>query len=259
MKAIIYSFIIAMVALMPTVANATAPNSPKTPPTVAIETPSDTVKITVSSMLSDSIMSIIKEVKSAMNDTVIRSKNADSPDLRQMSFKAELENDVIGLVSVSLGIIMPFLTVIIVVLIVLVVSYKKRKAKYQLIQKAIDAGIVLPEYMFNEGVSPKNPEQGTSNSGGTLNSLSPYQWMSIKSGITYTAVGLGLILFFLIAGATPVAAICSIVFFIGIGKIIMVLMQRKMMTNQGSSYSQQPQNPVTPPPFPKDNNNSDPK
>jgi|GEM_PF-825779 len=114
--------------------------------------------------------------------------------------------DIVGLAAV----VSPFLAAFSIVLIVLIFNHKNKKAKYALMEKAIEAGRDIPQSFFEE--EKKNKVK-----------------TPLQSALTLIGVGLGLsiMLYFLNDETTKLAFIGAIPFFIGIGKLIAYILEKK--------------------------------
>ncbi len=92
-----------------------------------------------------------------------------------------------------------FLTIGVVVFFILYYRHKEKKARYELMSKAIEAGRDIPADFFNVESAPKSP---------------------LGSIATYVAVGLGIIIFFTLDGDIELVGIGLIPLLIGVGKFI---------------------------------------
>ena len=81
--------------------------------------------------------------------------------------------------------------------------------KYNMVEKAIENHYQLPEYVFYEQPKPVS------------------KTATLRSACTIMAVGVGVTLFFIINGNMEVAALCSMIFLIGLGKLVVYLVERK--------------------------------
>lgn len=97
----------------------------------------------------------------------------------------------------------------IVILIVVGNETKRRRMKYNMVEKAIEKGMVLPEYVFYS-----QPKETRKNS--TLN-----------TAIILLAVGIAVSLFFAIDGDLEVAALTSMIWLIGAGKLVVYILDAK--------------------------------
>ena len=146
--------------------------------------------------------------------------------------------------------------------------YLHRRRKYKTVDRAIQAGYQLPDEFYGKRtahmpqqptnvyvtqVTPPAPDpnapQATQPSHGMAPGYSsnPFNnitdWSPFKSGITVTAAGLGLMFFFWIVNAEPIAALMLIVVFIGLGKLFVAYQEQQNLKNywQNQQWSQQPQ------------------
>lgn len=188
------------------------------------------------SAIGDSVRAILK-------DTIYKSQSLKQEQEPNSTFRFQYETDPGDSDAVGLMIIIgiPFLFIFLIIMGCLIISYRKRKDKYRLIEKAIENNYQLPEYMFNDIINPRMPdfEDSTPQNANASAPQAPVfptnhkEWASIKSGIILSSVGLGLFLFFI---PRSIAWACSIVFFIGIGKLIMVYLQKKHTSNSQNQY-----------------------
>lgn len=133
-----------------------------------------------------------------------------------------------------LGITVPFITIIIIIILCLYYNYKKRVARYHMVEKAIENNYTIPEYLANEQSATKTPEwknifsssaapEGNHPAAGQRPPMpkefytNPYKWKELKSGLAMTAIGIALVLAF---GMNFMGAICSVLIFIGVGKMV---------------------------------------
>lgn len=164
------------------------------------------------------------------------------------------------------------IALVFIVFFSLLFYYLHRQRKYKTVDQAIQAGYPLPNEFFGKRsqprpqqpttvyvnqITPPTAPQGASNAQGNMPPLAQggsklsniTDWAPFKSGFTTTAVGLGLLFFFWILGATPVAALMSIVVFIGLGKIFITYHEQQNIKNywQQQQWTQQPPQQQQPP------------
>ncbi len=171
-------------------------------------------------------------------------------------------------------------SLMVVVFMVLLFYYMHRRRKYKTIDNAIKNNYPLPDEFFGKRVArapqppttvyvnhiaPPAPDasapQGSQPapgamppyraSGNPLNNIT--DWAPFKSGIYTLAWGIGLMLFFWIAGAAPIAALMTIVILIGLYKIFTVYQEQQSLRNfwqqqqwmqqSGQQAHQAPSNP----------------
>lgn len=168
--------------------------------------------------------------------------------------------------------------IVFIVFFSLLFYYLHRRRKYKTVDRAIQAGYPLPDEFFGKRsqqipqqpttvyvtqVTPPaadpNASQGTQPASGMMpgygQSSNPLNnitdWTPFKSGIKTTAWGIGLLLFFWIVGAEPIAALMLIVVFIGLGKLFTTYQEQQSLKNywqqqqwaQPTSQQEQPQQP----------------
>jgi archaellum component FlaF (FlaF/FlaG flagellin family) len=164
-----------------------------------------------------------------------------------------------------------FTAIVCIVFFSLLFYYLHRRRKYKTVDRAIQAGYPLPDEFFGKRsqhvpqqpttvyvtqVTPPEPNPNApydaqtapgavppayGQSNNPLNNIT--DWAPFKKGFRITAWGLGLLLFFWIVGATPVAALMIIVVFIGLGKLFVAYQEQQNLKNQWQQqqWTQQPQ------------------
>ena len=169
-----------------------------------------------------------------------------------------------------------FTAIVCIVFFSLLFYYLHRRRKYKTVDRAIQAGYPLPDEFFGKRsqhvpqqpttvyvtqVTPPEPNPNApydaqtapgavppayGQSNNPLNNIT--DWAPFKKGFRITAWGLGLLLFFWIVGATPVAALMVIVVFIGLGKLFVTYQEQQNLKNQWlqqqwtqQQWAQQPQ------------------
>lgn len=160
--------------------------------------------------------------------------------------------------------------VVFIVFFSLLFYYLHRRRKYKTVDRAIHAGYPLPDEFFGKRsqVTPQQPTtvyvnqiipptpdpnapQGSQPApgyvkGNTGNTIT--DWTPFRSGITTTAVGIGLLFFFLIIGMEAIAALMLIVVFVGLGKIFTAYQEQQSLKNfwQQQQWTQPQQDPQQP-------------
>ena len=164
------------------------------------------------------------------------------------------------------------IAVVWIVALSLLFYYLHRRRKYKTVERAIQAGYPLPDEFFGKRsqrapqqptnvyvtqVTPPAPDPNAPQGAQPAPGMSPgyssnpinniTDWAPFKGGFTTTAVGLGLMLFFLVAGAEPIAALMVIVVLIGLGKLFITYKEQQSLKNYWQNqqwqqqWSQQPQ------------------
>ena len=165
-----------------------------------------------------------------------------------------------------------FVAIVFIVFFSLLFYYLHRRRKYKTVDRAIQAGYPLPDEFFGKhsprtqqptnvyvtqvtppDANPNAPHDSQSapgavppNFGQSSNPLNNItDWTPFKKGIKITAWGLGLLFFFWILGAQPIAALMVIVVFIGLGKLFITYQEQQSIRNQWQQqqWMQQPQQP----------------
>jgi len=126
------------------------------------------------------------------------------------TFDPNIDNFPIGVVFIALpAVILIFGMPLFLLIALLMAGYRKRRQKMELVDKYIAADRDIPEHVMT----------GLDN-GGSASFL--------KSGLTLTAVGLGIAMFFNLVGASDVMGLGFIPMFLGIARLIFwYLVERK--------------------------------
>ncbi len=130
---------------------------------------------------------------------------ANQENIRQRNYMSEIIDSVQNILIPFAGIAMPFAMSCIVVWIVISNETKRRRMKYNMMEKAIDKGVTIPEYVFWQ---PKQQRKKT----------------NYNMSVALMSVGIALTLFFLIDGDPEVAALVSMLFLMGLGKLIVAIL-----------------------------------
>lgn len=145
---------------------------------------------------------------------------------------------------------MIFTTIFLIVLVVSLFSYLRHRAKYKMIEKAIENNYPLPSSLLgNQPSAPVPPAQPV---GGQPVNLWPPQpqaftqpqsagrisWQAFKGSVTLVIVGFALVMFFLAVGAPEMAFLCSAILLFGLAK--------GFFTYQEQRNTTPPQPPVPP-------------
>lgn len=167
-------------------------------------------------------------------------------EMNHYDSNSESVEDILAMMIPLSAIIMPFLMVCVVVAIAFWHTTKRRRMKYNMVEKAIENNYQLPEYVFYEQQKP-SPKIGSLRSH-TQNQAS--KTATLRSACTIMAVGVGVTLFFIINGDMELAALCSMIFLIGLGKLVVYLVERK------SNNKKEEENPSETQPVAENNDNA---
>ena len=209
------------------------------------------------------IADLYRIINEHLDDTVLSTGNQeisqlDSNDVHVMANRGmDFAEDISRIV---------FVAIVCIVFFSLLFYYLHRRRKYKTLDRAIQAGYPLPDEFFGKHSSsapqqpttvyvtqvapPTDPNIPHDSQGATvpppLQSSNPLNnitdWTPFKKGFRTTAVGLGLLLFFWIAGGTPVAALMVIVVFIGLGQLFFAYQEQQNLKNHWQQqWTQQPQ------------------
>ena len=205
----------------------------------------------------DSIISLgidIAEAKGVLEgislDDTIAGNNANA-DKDYGNFESGYYNDgdesfdIVGLAAVTI----PFITAIVIVLIVLYFNYKKRVARYNLINTAIENNYPIPESLLSD----KKPSAPADVRPGQQTNATPSDWSEMRSSATLAIVGF--VLWIAFGWDSFVGKICLIPMAIGLVRLGVTYYQIKHRTPEVPETSEQNRTPE-PPEIPG-NNNSD--
>lgn len=118
--------------------------------------------------------------------------------------EAENSVDVLEIV----GCVTPFIFVLILVALLIYSKIKRTRMRNELVIKALDKGVVLPDYVFADGKKRKKTD-------------------ALSTALIVMAVGVAVPLFFVWNEDYAVAILTSMVFLIGLAKLIVYLVNRK--------------------------------
>ena len=148
---------------------------------------------------------------------------------------------------------MVFSTIFLIVLVVSLFSYLRRRAKYKMIEKAIENNYPLPGSLLGSqpvapapqpcGSHPANlweqPQPATSQQSTVVKSFS---WQAFKGSVTLVIVGFALVTFFLAANTPEMAFLCSAILLFGLAKGFFTYQEQRNTTHTITP----PQPPVPP-------------
>ena len=120
-----------------------------------------------------------------------------------------VSKNTIGLFSVILGVTVPFVAICLILWLIFKFDSRNKKMKYQIVEKAIENGIDLPKDFFSS-LDNKNKDKS-----------------GFKTPVTLIAVGLALMAFFLYVGSLEVALLVSMIWLIGVGYLIVAILEKK--------------------------------
>ena len=127
-------------------------------------------------------------------------------------FAATIFDGIENVLIPVVGIASPFIMVCIIIYVIASNATKRRQRKYEMVEKAIESGVEIPEYVFRETPEKDNAKAGKS----TLN-----------SAVILIAVGIAVTLFFTIKENYDVAALSSVILLLGIGKLIVYILDAR--------------------------------
>ncbi len=120
-----------------------------------------------------------------------------------------VSKNTIGLFAVILGVTVPFVAICLILWLIFKFDSRNKKMKYQIVEKAIENGIDLPKDFFSS-LDNKNKNKS-----------------GFKTPVTLIAVGLALMAFFLYVGSLEVALLVSMIWLIGVGYLIVAILEKK--------------------------------
>ena len=172
--------------------------------------------------MNEQIRSIVSEEVS----NAIASHNLNDNNNNFYTLVKGLEDIIIPLIAI----VCPFIMVCVIIFIIASNATKRRQRKYDMVEKAIENGVEIPEYVFREAPEKDDAKTGKS----TLN-----------NAVILIAVGIAVTLFFIINGDYEVAALSSVILFLGIGKLIVYILdarsKKKLQESKNSSQAEERQ------------------
>ena len=174
--------------------------------------------------MNEQIRSIVsEEVSNAIQSIQNNGGNAGG-------FAATIFDGIENVLIPVVGIASPFIMVCIIIYVIASNATKRRQRKYDMVEKAIENGVEIPEYVFREAPEKDDAKTGKS----TLN-----------NAVILIAVGIAVTLFFIINGDYEVAALSSVILLLGIGKLIVYILdarsKKKLQESKNSSQAEERQ------------------
>lgn len=251
------------------------------------------------------VNALTQKITSLLDDTIVNlNEDAEEADVDVNNALQTGENITAKIANTTESIAVSFfMAVVFIVALSLLFYYLHRRRKYKMVEKAIENNYPLPDYILGikqaparnvyMGTTPPPPMQGNNIGANTPPPLdadhiaagaptnpqgnsSQYQmppmmisehidWRQMKDGFTLAVVGIGLMFFFAIVGASRLACIFIILVLLGIGRMWMNYQdqrnaidtwrrrQQQWYPNQQQWYGpvppQQPNQPQQPPVF----------
>lgn len=172
--------------------------------------------------MNEQIRSIVSEEVS----NAIASHNLNDNNNNFYTLVKGLEDIIIPLIAI----VCPFIMVCVIIFIIASNATKRRQRKYDMVEKAIENGVEIPEYVFREAPEKDDAKAGKS----TLN-----------NAVILIAVGIAVTLFFIINGDYEVAALSSVILLLGIGKLIVYILdarsKKKLQESKNSCQAEERQ------------------
>ena len=130
----------------------------------------------------------------------------------------------------AIAIVCPFIMVCVIIFIIASNATKRRQRKYDMVEKAIENGVEIPEYVFRE--APEKDDEKPAKS-------------ALNSAVILIAVGIAVTLFFTIKENYDVAALSSVILLLGIGKLIVYILdarsKKKLQESKNSCQAEERQ------------------
>lgn len=286
MRRVIFSIMIALVAMLNTYMAAENASVQMRGDSIVVMDGGDTVTVALSGLKQ-----LVGKISNKMGDTLVdKSGEAIAVDMIDENYTpsesdlaveqifSERQNGEQIFIAIVTGIV--FGSILLIVLFSLIAYYMRRRAKYRIIEKAIENGYELPESFYGNSrnqrpvmpmppvtpqqpvqpAQPNAPQQPVMPASGNDDLLFRLRWhRGARSGMTLSVVGLCFVVFGLAIGEEFFAAIGLAIILIGAAKIALgyfdvrvpMYPQQPIQPNvpQQPVHPNVPQQPVTPPPF----------
>lgn len=164
-------------------------------------------------------------------------------DINEANRDREQMRCVIGVVLVL------SMLVLIIAMSFIVAAYKNRRNRYHMIEKAIENNYQLPDrevvsVMYQQPMAAQPSQNGMPSQSLGFNGIN---WNLFYRSFVIIIVGFALVLFFALAGAEQMAALASIVLFVGLGKAFIIYQNQRGSIASGRMQAPQQQDaPSTP-------------
>lgn len=172
--------------------------------------------------MNEQIRSIVSEEVS----NAIASHNLNDNNNNFYTLVKGLEDIIIPLIAI----VCPFIMVCVIIFIIASNATKRRQRKYEMVEKAIESGVEIPEYVFRE--APEKDDEKPAKS-------------ALNSAVILIAVGIAVTLFFTIKENYDVAALSSVILLLGIGKLIVYILdarsKKKLQESKNSCQAEERQ------------------
>ena len=154
--------------------------------------------------MNEQIRSIVSEEVS----NAIASHNLNDNNNNFYTLVKGLEDIIIPLIAI----VCPFIMVCVIIFIIASNATKRRQRKYDMVEKAIENGVEIPEYVVRE--APEKDDEKPAKS-------------ALNNAVILIAIGIAVTLFFIINGDYEVAALSSVILLLGIGKLIVYILDAR--------------------------------
>lgn len=183
------------------------------------------------------IVTRVKRIDRALDDTLLnlQGDGRDMVDADDNDFDSHKGIMYEGMNTARLIVALLVNGLVAIVALCLLFYYIHRRRRYKVIERAIAANYQLPPEFFGgrayrqraeAAASPRaTPRQAPQ--AASIVDLRDTDLRTMRSGFTLIAVGLGLVLFFAIAGAAAMAGLMSAIVFLGLGKVAIAYQQQR--------------------------------
>lgn len=183
------------------------------------------------------IVTRVKRIDRALDDTLLNLQDGgrDIVDTDEADFDSQKDFVFEGMNTARLIVALLVFGLVAIVGLSLLFFYIHRRRRYKVIERAIAANYQLPPEFFGgkayrqraeAAASPRaTPRQAPQ--AASIVDLRDTDLRTMRSGFTLIAVGLGLVLFFAIAGAAAMAGLMSAIVFLGLGKVAIAYQQQR--------------------------------
>lgn len=172
--------------------------------------------------MNEQIRSIVSEEVS----NAIASHNLNDNNNNFYTLVKGLEDIIIPVIAI----VCPFIMVCVIIFIIASNATKRRQRKYDMVEKAIENGVEIPEYVFRE--APEKDDEKPAKS-------------ALNNAVILIAIGIAVTLFFIINGDYEVAALSSVILLLGIGKLIVYILDarsnKKLKESQNGNQAEERQ------------------
>lgn len=185
---------------------------------------------------------LTQKLKSALDDTIY-SDGAEATESQissgQEAVISQADNDRLFFSSMVKHVCrMVFSTIFLIVLVMSLFSYLRRRAKYKMIEKAIENNYPLPGSLLGSQPVAPAPQSCGSQPANLWEQPQPatlqqpiaaksFSWHAFKGSVTLVIVGFALVMFFLGVGSPEMAFLCSAILLFGLAKGFFIYQEQR--------------------------------